>query len=147
MTTQHANQYHASLAASSRCVPTPARQLGLGMLGMLVVILFGGFLITCAVKMLPYYVDNWNVQSILKDVQEQFSGNPMVKKEEIVDKLSKRLYIDMVDSIAMSDIVVKKEMGAYLITANYEKRINLMGNVDVVIMFNNNTAEIPLTSR
>lgn len=123
------------------------RQRGMGMLGMLLVILFGGLTITCAVKMLPFYVENWNIKSILGDLEEQFAGNPGVKKEDIAEKFSKRLYIDMVEQISMDDVIVKKEKGAYVVTANYEKRVNLFGNVDVVMVFDNNVAEIPLSGR
>ena len=117
------------------------------MVGMLAAILVGGLLITCAVKMLPYYIENWNIQSILRDTEKQFTGSASVKKEEIVEKLKKRMYVDMIESISMDEVVVKKEKGAYLVTANYEQRVNLFGNVDVVMVFDNNIAEIPIGAR
>ncbi|MBT8150236.1 MAG: DUF4845 domain-containing protein [Gammaproteobacteria bacterium] len=123
------------------------RQYGMGMLSMLVAILVCGVSITCAVKMVPFYVENWNIKSILGDLQEQFNGDPTVKKEDIVDKLNKRMYIDMVEAISAKDISVRKENTGYVVNANYEKRVNLFGNVDVVMVFDNNEVEISLTGR
>ncbi|MBT8148992.1 MAG: DUF4845 domain-containing protein [Gammaproteobacteria bacterium] len=123
------------------------KQRGLGMLGMLVVMLIGGLLLTCVVKMAPVYIGNWNIKSILSDIEEQFQGAGPIEKEQIVKKIQKRMNIDMVDAITMNDIKVKKEKGRYVVTANYEKRVNLMGNVDIVMVFADNTVEIPLNSR
>ena len=121
-------------------------QLGMGMIGMLVVMLIGGLLLTCVVKMAPVYLGNWNIQSILGDLESQFEGVGALKKEDIVKKISKRMNVDMVDVITMDDVVVKKESGVYMVTANYEKRVKLIGNVDLVMVFNNNRAEVPTTS-
>lgn len=121
-------------------------QLGMGMIGMLVVMLIGGLLLTCVIKMFPVYVGNWNIQSILGDLESQFEGVGALKKEDIVKKISKRMNVDMVDVITMDDVVVKKESGVYMVTANYEKRVKLIGNVDLVMVFNNNRAEVPTTS-
>ncbi|NNC55662.1 MAG: DUF4845 domain-containing protein [Pseudomonadales bacterium] len=138
------NQSTTNTRSAAR-VHTARGQRGMGMLGMLVVILAGGVAITCAVKMVPFYIENWNIKSILGDVKEQFDGIPTVKKADIVDKINKRLYIDMVEVISPKEVSVRKEKTGYVVSANYEKRVNLFGNVDVVMVFDNNEVEISLS--
>ena len=119
-------------------------QKGLGMIGSLLVILVGGLLLTCAIKMIPIYFQNWNIQSILNDLEPEFADVGTVTKKAIENKLSKRLNIDMISAIKVNDIEIKKIKGVFKITANYEKRIHIIGNVDIVMAFDNNSTTIPV---
>ena len=120
-------------------------QRGMSMLGMLVAILLGGLLITCVLKMVPAYIESWNVRSILQDLDQQFEGVAVVEKRAIRSKLNKRMHIDMIDAIQPGDISIEKERDVYIVSANYEKRVSLIGNVDVVMKFEDNVVEIPIS--
>lgn len=124
----------------------PNIQRGMTMLSMLVCILLGGLLITCVLKMVPVYIENWNIRSILNDLVPHFEGTGRVEKRDILKKIGNRMDIDMVDAISADSIEVKKENDMYRVSANYETRVALFGNVDVVMKFENNTVDIPMYS-
>lgn len=111
---------------------------------MVVLLLFGAFVVTCVLKMLPVYIENWNVRSILNALDEQFENTTVVSKSDIRTKITKRMNIDMISSIKAKDIEIKKEKNVYIVNANYESRVPLIGNVDVVMKFDNNVVEIPI---
>lgn len=123
---------------------TSRRQRGLTMISMVVLLLFGAFVVTCVLKMLPVYIENWNVRSILNALDEQFENTTVVSKSDIRTKITKRMNIDMISSIKAKDIEIKKEKNVYIVNANYESRVPLIGNVDVVMKFDNNVVEIPI---
>ena len=91
-------------------------QKGLGMIGSLLVILVGGLLLTCAIKMIPIYFQNWNIQSILNDLEPEFADVGTVTKKAIENKLAKRLNIDMISAIKVNDIEIKKIKSVFKMT-------------------------------
>jgi len=115
------------------------RQGGMTPTSILFVLLAIGFTATAAVKLGPAYADNHVVQSALQDVQKQFAGADMqeVSDTEIKGKLSKYFQVNMVSDEVEKNVKVTRVKEKVTLSDNYEVRTNFMGNVDVVLVFNN----------
>ncbi len=92
-------------------------------------------LITIGIKVVPPFVDNWTVSSILKEVGKNKDIESM-DDADIREAFSKRFSINAVDNISMDQIVINRE-GKLIIDINYEVRTNVFRNIDAVISFKN----------
>ncbi len=54
---------------------------------------------------------------------------------EIRSLLQRRIDVNAIDSIQAKDIIIKQQSGKTTITAQYEVRVPIMGNVDAVSTF------------
>ena len=98
------------------------------------------FFVMIAIKLIPIYMENFNVASHVSRL-EQDSRSTEMTKEEIRKTLVKRFGIDDVKSVTRQDIFITDIPGGYSVEVDYEVRKSLLGNVDVVVYFNE-TAEI-----
>lgn len=110
-------------------------QRGMSSLGLLGVLAVGGFGLLIGFKVGPLYLDNYFVSSALDLLEE-------VKVHEMTDhaikrKLASAFIVNNVRDIDMKDVKVIREKTRTLVTVNYEKRIEFLGNVDVVVKFDN----------
>jgi hypothetical protein len=125
---------------------TPHRQQGLSSISWLVVILVAVFFGTCAVKLLPVYLQGWNINSTISKVVN--SGDLNGKSPAAIrSKIGKLLDVNRIEGITAKDIKITREKGYTTIDATYEERMPLMYNIDVVIKFDNLVFEFANTGR
>lgn len=111
------------------------KQKGLGTLGILVVLLLGGFALTCLFKIGPLYLDNYFVRAALSSLDGE--------RIETMDNASIRSSVDRyftvnnVRNVSARDVAVIRERDRIVVALDYERRVNLIGNLDVVAVFNN----------
>ncbi len=122
------------------------RQRGLSLISLLMLFLLGGFFVTCVLKMGPVYIEAWNFRTILTDLEGQFANAEVVDKFEIRKKIQRRMDIDMIDAIQPDQIKVRRDGDVYVVSGDYEVRVALIGNVDVVMKFANQV-NIPLPNQ
>jgi hypothetical protein len=111
------------------------RQAGLGMLGWLVVLGLAAFGLTCFFKIGPVYLDYWQTKKAIEDVvlSNQAMGQ---SNEELFNSIEKHLDVSRVESITVKDMrVINEPKGGRVLDAHYEKRVPLIGNIDVVVKF------------
>ena len=110
------------------------RQLGVSKLGLLVLfILIAGFL-TAGLKVAPFYVDHNLITGICEELIENGQADTM-SITEIRERVSNSLRINSVRGFDLSDIKKRTENGNPIITIAYERRVELIGNLDVVAKF------------
>lgn len=115
------------------------RQAGMSSAGFVSTIALGFLLLTCTLKMLPAYIQNWNVQSVLDSVQtEHLERSTPLTKAEIRSRINKRLNINQITVLTSKQIAIEKTAEAYTVIADYEVREQLFSNIDVVMKFDNN---------
>jgi hypothetical protein len=139
------HRLHSNTGVSKGC-PTgfsASRQRGMSMLGAVFAILLGAFVLTCVLKLGPAYMSNWQIQSILSSMKSEFEQAEMVVDRRAVHrKLSKRFDIDQIDAITFQDVKVSRDEDDVVVNANYESRIPLLANIDVVLKFEDNEVRI-----
>jgi hypothetical protein len=118
-----------------RAVMTYRKQQGISMLGGLVLLAVVGFFLTAIFKVGPLYLDNSFVKAAVASLQKE-DVHGMTDKD-IRRKLGAQFDMNNVRDIDRKLIKVTREKTRTLVTLDYEKRVNFMGNVDIVVMFNN----------
>ena len=115
-------------------------QRGLTGLGWLSVILFFGFSVLCFARVAPPYYDNWQIRNSLETLGElritenEFEG---VNDAQIKTHLSKFFRVNGLSSSFLDDLKITRKKGRAYVDLNWERRVNLISNIDVVVSFEN----------
>ena len=117
------------------------RQAGISSIGLVTSIALGFLLLTCTLTMLPAYIQNWNVQSVLDGVlTEHLERATPLTRAEIRTRINKRLNINQITALTSRQIDIEKTAEAYTVIADYEVRESLFANIDVVMKFDNSVS-------
>jgi hypothetical protein len=104
-------------------------------IGWIFVFLLIAFFTLVALKLVPIYLDSFTISSVITDLKKE-PGIAAKTPREVVSIIEKRLDINMVEGITTDDIFVEKVGDTMTISAEYEVRKNVLGNVDVIVSFN-----------
>ena len=111
------------------------RQRGMTPIGWILVFLLIAFFALIALKLIPIYLDSFTVGSVISDLKKEPGINTMTP-QQVLSMIEKRLDINMVEGISADDIFIEKIGDTMSISAEYEVREKMLGNVDVVVSFN-----------
>ena len=116
----------------------------MGTISLIIVLAAAALALTCALKMLPVYVENMNIRSILNGIEKDYlATSEPTSRSELKTKIAKRFNINQINSLTANDVVVEKTKEGYNVIANYEARVALLGNIDVVMKFEDNQVQLP----
>ena len=108
-------------------------QQGMTLMGMIMVLAVVGFFIYCGMKVVPMYSEFSGVKEAMEAVaQEPNIANS--SKGKIIELLNRRFNISYVENVKPEHITLDTKKGAKL-SVNYEVRVPLMYNLDVVGKF------------
>jgi len=115
------------------------KQRGMSTSGVILLLTIGGFFATVLVKIGPAYMDNRVVAQMLQSLKEDYAGADIqeVTDRNIRGKVSKYFQVNMVGDEIMDAVEITRDGPDIYITVNYEVRRNIIGNVDLVVVFNN----------
>lgn len=114
---------------------TRRNQHGMSLTSGLLLLAVVGFFLTAAFKIGPLFLDNSFVSAAVASLKhEDIHG---MTDRAIKGKLSSQFDINNIRGIHADQIKIKRERTKTLVTLDYEKRVNFMGNVDVVVAFKN----------
>lgn len=117
-------------------------QQGLGMLSLLVVLGMASVILTMAVKLLPLYMDNWSLKSVLESVVADQTG-VNATPGSVRTTLSRYMQTNRIDAISPAKMLIKSESNGVSIDASYEKRVTLFFNIDAVVKFDDMVYKVP----
>jgi len=117
------------------------RQRGVTPVGWVLVFLLIAFFALIVLKLFPIYLQSFSVGSVISDLKDE-PGIGSMTSRKIASMVEERLEINMVTGIGAEDIYVEKSGGTMTISAEYEVRDSMLGNVDVVVSFNK-SVEVP----
>ena len=116
-------------------------QLGLTMISWMIVIVFLLFQAVIAMNVIPVYLTDSSVKSIMADLP-----NDSVAKNattmELKGVVAKKLSMNSVYTIKPEHIKVKKGRAENVVTIEYEPRGKLIGNLEYIVSFKHE-ARIP----
>jgi hypothetical protein len=117
---------------------TIKRQRGLGMLQWALVIAVAGFFLLFAFKVVPLYAENRYVESALRSLETGGEKVEQMTDAEIKKKLGNFYLINNVRSEGPTkNIKIDRRSEDLLITIDYETRVPLFYNIDLVLSFQN----------
>ena len=139
------NRLHSSPSLATRRGPAFRQGMrGMGTISLIIVLAAAALALTCALKMLPVYVENMNIRSILNGIEKDYlATSEPTSRSELKTKIAKRFNINQINSLTANDVVVEKTKEGYNVIANYEARVALLGNIDVVMKFEDNQVQLP----
>lgn len=113
-------------------------QRGLGMLQWALVIAVAGFFLLFAFKVIPLYAENRYVESALRSLENGGEKVENMTDAEIKKKLGNFYMINNVRSEGPTrNIKIDRRSEDLLITVDYETRVPLFYNIDLVLSFQN----------
>ena len=117
------------------------RQRGMTPIGWVLVFLLIAFFALIALKLVPIYLKSFSVGSVISDLKDE-PGISTMTSRQIISLVEKRLDVNMVTDVDANDIYVEKVGNTMTISADYEVRKSILGNVDIVVSFNK-SVEVP----
>lgn len=110
-------------------------QRGVSKFGLLMLfVLIAGFL-TAGLKVAPLYVDHNLITGICEELVENGEAANMTITD-VRNRISNSLRINNITGFDLSDITMRKENNEAIITIDYERRVELVANLDIVAKFN-----------
>ncbi len=107
---------------------------GVTALSFLLLLVIIGFFALLVIRLLPVYLENYNVTSALKSVQNEALMESL-SNAEIKTRLLRRFEINDVTHVEHQDIRIETEANKRKIIVAYEVREPFLGNVDLVVSF------------
>ena len=109
-------------------------QSGMTLLGFLLVLVVVGFAAFIAMRLFPMYQEFYAVKSSLKGVAAE-PGVSDMDPAKIQDLFFRRLYINYSENVKAENVKIERIDGGWNMKVNYEVRRPLVGNLDVVGVF------------
>ena len=110
------------------------KQGGLSLLGFLVVLAVVGFAAYVGMKLFPMYQEYYSVQSAMKGLANE-PGVADMDPAKVQDLFFRRLYINYSENVKPQNVKFERMEGGWKMRVNYEVRRPLVGNLDVVGVF------------
>jgi hypothetical protein len=110
------------------------RQRGVGLLGVLLLLVIAGFILTIAVKLGPHYMEFLTVRAVMHDLNE----DPTLAQGGRVnafETLENRLYINSVSDVSIEQFKYEKTESGFNVSVSYHVQEHLFANVDAVLTF------------
>jgi hypothetical protein len=114
-------------------------QRGMGFMSWVICIGLAGFIILLMMRLLPIYIENYNVKSSLKALQEDtsISISKITVPIEIAfrNNLMKHFLINGISSAGVNNITVKKVTNGLQVQVIYDAKTHIVGNIDAICHF------------
>jgi len=130
MKTMNNNQLQKSCAG----IAIASNQRGMTLISWLVVIVFILFQVVMAMNIIPVYMSDSSVKSIMKELPDDITAQEATSKE-LKTIIMKRLRVNNVSAVTSADVVIKKGRGEHIVTIDYEPRGPLIGNLEFIVNF------------
>ena len=118
-------------------------QNGMTYLGMLIMLIVIAFFAIVLIKVAPLYMEHFKVKSSLDSLaQEAKDDQSVLSPIEIEKHLLNRLSINDVQHVTKDDIKITRDGRKMVVEVDYEARVTLFDNLDLVARFPDNRVEL-----
>ena len=122
------------------------KQRGLSLIGILFWIIILVFVAILGFRLVPAYTEYFSVVKVLKEIGQDPNLNSM-SNGDIRDKFSRFADVDYITSVKPGDLDISHRNGQTVVSAQYEYRTKLVGNVSLVIDFSASSNGQPVASQ
>lgn len=113
---------------------TPKREQGMTILAMALLLFLIIFFGTLIIKLSGPYYDQFTIDQMISRAAEDLGGNAF-SESEFRDRMSKNLSINNIDLDLRRDLTFDLRSSEPRVILDYEKRVHIAANVDVVLTF------------
>lgn len=110
------------------------KQRGGSLLTFLFWVLAMGLLVLAIVRLSPTYYEYWKVSSAISSLDSVPNISNM-SRPAVIRMLQKRFLINSISPQRVKSITIKKQNQRFKMHLKYEQRVNFIGNMDAVLMF------------
>lgn len=117
-----------------------AKQQGMSMMGIIMIIVVVLFVAISALKVLPSYLQDREIAHIFTEIV----NDPAMKGasvRDVRDSFQKRAVMDSISAVTAEDIKIDNVDGQLVLSASYEVKVPLAGNATLVLDFNPRSAK------
>ena len=112
----------------------PAKQSGVSFITVLALLGLLAFSLNFIVRIAGMHWDDRILESILDDLPEVLNKDSSVK--DVQKLINNRLNMNRLRGIPTTELVITKQKGQLKLVWLYERRENVMSNIDIVLTFN-----------
>lgn len=110
------------------------KQQGLTFISWLLVLIMVGVFILVGIKIAPVYLEHFTVKKSLESLKDE----PLINRKsvrEIRKMLMRRMDMNNIYDLSKDEVTIKRSGGVTTITIAYEERRSIMGNLSLVMTF------------
>jgi hypothetical protein len=110
------------------------KQRGLTMISWLVILVVLGFMVMIGIKITPVYLEHFAIKKSLQSLKDE----PLISRKpvtEIRKLFFRRLDINSIRHLTKENVTIKRAGGVTSINVKYEERRPVMGNLSLVMTF------------
>ncbi len=110
------------------------QQRGITIVNLLVAAIVIVFSVLLSVRLVPPYLNNRAV----KDAMNELAANPDIRnftKAKMRDMIVRKFQVNYINTISPDALVLTKKGDNAYLKMKYEERVHLIGNIDAVVMF------------
>jgi len=111
-----------------------AQQQGATVVGMIFIAAGIVFVVVLALKLVPAYIEYATIQNHLRELARA-PDTRTATPAEIRSAFGRRAQIDDIRAISSADLDIARDGGDVILSASYETRIKLVGNISACIDF------------
>lgn len=113
---------------------TARRQEGMTLIGVVLVLAIIGLALLVAIRLAPVYIEAYSIGSVLSDMESE-SRMSAGSRGELRDTFGRRLQVNDIESVGPGDLKFRDVAGGVEMFVEYEVRVDLLGNIDLVASF------------
>lgn len=107
---------------------------GVTVLNLLIAAIIIVFAVTIAIRLVPPYLNSFAVRDAIKEMALD-PNLPTYTKAKMKDMFTRKLQVNYITNVAPETLVLTKKDNSSYLTMKYEVRVHLIGNMDAVLMF------------
>ena len=111
------------------------KQRGMTAIGWIIVLGLIAFFTLITLRLVPLYLEYSKVSSVLESLKSE-PGITRQSKAEVQRLIGRRFDVNDVRDLDPKIAEVESRSGRLTVTMDYERRTNMIGNVDLVVRFN-----------
>jgi len=112
-------------------------QQGMALFPMLLVLCIGGLIFLCVSRMAPAYMDNQYAETALKGLDNPEGRLDELTASQVKKQLSAFFIVNRVNNQIEKSLKLHERQEKLLVTLDYEVRVPILYNVEVVMTFKN----------
>ena len=114
---------------------TANKQRGATLTSTIITVFIAGFFLTLVFKLGPHYLDNRIIAGAIQQVGQSDLDDETIP--DIRQKVADFFTINNIRDVPANQVVITRDRDGVRISLDYEKRIEMFSNVDVVLKFSN----------
>ena len=110
------------------------KQSGLTFISWLIILAIGGFFVLLALKIVPIYLENQSINSVIKSLE----ADPIARRGTVGDirnLIRKRFRINGIYDFDLKQIKIKKTRNRMKIDLTYDRIEPIVANISVMVSF------------